>query len=129
METDKSVLIIDDDFSLQQTLAQIFEREGFKALTAPIKLSTLELVGANSFALVVMDLNVYNDYGLSLFFKLKYRFPELPIITLSSSHAQDPDTMAVTEKSWVNLIKPVSPKIIVETALNLIGAHVGFAIS
>lgn len=128
MEKDKSVLIIDDDFSLQQTLAQIFEQEGFKVSTACINLSALELVRTNSFALVVMDLNVYNDYGLSLFFKLKYRFPELPIITLSSSLAQDPDTLAVTEKSWFNLLKPVPPKIIVEMALDLINAQIGLEI-
>lgn len=109
MKTKKSILIIEDDPPLQQTLALMFQRGGHTAVSAAPNSKVLEILDNYPFDLIVLDLNQTCDNCLSLFFKIKKHYPLLPIILLTANTKADSIPGFEEEKDWMIIRKPFEP--------------------
>lgn len=122
MDTQLSILIIEEDKPLSQTLVQIFRREGYQVISTAINNESLDILEQGLFDLVVLDTTNAHDRGLSLFFRIKRDYPRLPIILLSPG----PDCGVIPfideEDLWVKIPKPFEPVFLLQTTLEMIGA-------
>lgn len=116
MDTQLSILIIEEDLPLSQTLVQIFRREGCEVISTAISNKALDLLEDGLFDLVVLDINNTHDRGLSLFFRIKRDHPRLPVILLYSGPYID------EEEAWVKIPKPFEPAFLLKTTLEMISA-------
>ena len=85
----KTVVIIDDDRTIQATLAAILERQGYAihgGATASLGLKKVETEKPD---LVLLDLGLPDAEGLDVLRKLKADFPALPVLILTAN-----DTLA-----------------------------------
>jgi len=124
MDTQLSILIIEEDLPLKQTLVQIFRHEGYQVNSTAIDYRVLDLLRDGLFDLVVLDIKNTHDRGLSLFFRIKRDYPQLPVILLSPG----PDCGVIPymdeEDLWVKIPKPFEPIFLLKTAIEIIGAAV-----
>lgn len=109
METHQRILILEEDLPLKQTLSHIFRRAGYQVFSSPVDLSALDLLDGSFFDLVMLDTSKNHDRALSLFFRIKRYYPQLPVIFLLSG--PDCDTIPGLEEEdlWVRITKPFDP--------------------
>ena len=124
MDTQLSILIIEEDLPLKQTLVQIFRHEGYQVNSTAIDYRVLDLLRDGLFDLVVLDIKNTHDRGLSLFFRIKRDYPQLPVILLSSGPECGVIPYMDEEDSWVKIPKPFEPIFLLKTAIEIIGAAV-----
>ena len=122
MDTQPSILIIEDDLPLSQTLVQIFRREGYQVVSTAINNKALDLLERGFFDLVVLDIKNTHDRGLSLFFRIKRDYPRLPVILLSSGPECGVIPYIDEEDLWVKIAKPFEPVFLVKTTSEMISA-------
>ena len=122
MKTKNSILIIEEDLSLKQTLVQVFRSVDYRVVSTGINIKALKLLDEDSYDLVVLDLNKSQDYGLSLFFKIKRDHPQLPVILLSSSLDCGPIPCIEEEQAWMRITKPFEPHFILKTTEEMVSA-------
>ena len=122
MDTQPSILIIEDDLPLSQTLVQIFRREGYQVVSTAINNKALGLLEHGLFDLVVLDIKNTHDRGLSLFFRIKRDYPRLPVILLSSGPECGVIPYIDEEDLCVKIAKPFEPVFLVKTTSEMISA-------
>ena len=122
MDTQPSILIIEDDLPLSQTLVQIFRREGYQVVSTAINEKALGLLEHGLFDLVVLDIKNTHDRGLSLFFRIKRDYPRLPVILLSSGPECGVIPYIDEEDLWVKIPKPFEPVFLVKTTSEMLSA-------
>lgn len=116
-----SILLIEEDLPLQQTLAYIFQRGGYTAVSAPPNLNALSILAGYPSDLIVLDLNQFCDIGLSLFFKIKNDHPLLPVILLSANSETDDIPNLKDEKAWMIIRKPYEPVFLLKSIYAITG--------
>lgn len=122
MNSNFSILIIEDHLPLQQTFAQIFRRGGYKTASCIPDRDALVTLAQYPFDIVVLDLHQYSDYGLSLFFKIKKNHPLLPVILLSANSENDIIPCLDNEKAWMIIQKPFEPGFLLKSIHAITGA-------
>lgn len=103
--TNKTALIADDDIDIQTELEQIMGDMGFRVLSAESQKEAEEFIEKEKPDLAIFDLMMENrDSGFILSYKLKKKYPDVPVIILSSVTAEtgmifelDPDD----DKRWI----------------------------
>ncbi len=89
-DADKTVLVVDDDFDLRQTLREILEDEGYAVDTAPNGKEALELLHrSNPPRVVVLDLMMPVMDGWQLLDALKQddSLADIPVVVISAAKA------------------------------------------
>ena len=122
MDIQQSILIIEEDLPLSQSLVQIFHHEGYQVTSTPISNNALDLLEDGLFDLVVLDINNTHDQGLSLFFRIKRDYPRLPFILLSPGPECGDIPYLDEEELWVKIPKPFEPGFLLMTAFEMIGS-------
>ena len=122
MDIQQSILIIEQDLPLSQSLVQIFHHEGYQVTSTPISNKALDLLEDGLFDLVVLDIKNTHDRGLSLFFRIKRDYPRLPVILLSSGPECGVIPYVDEEDLWVKIPKPFEPVFLVKTTSEMISA-------
>lgn len=115
MKSKKSILIIEDDPPLKQTLALMFRQEGYTAVSTAPNLNALVTLDNYPFDLIVLDLSQNCDNCLSLFFKIKRNHPLLPVILLSANSENDSFPCLEEEKAWIIIRKPFEPCFLIKS--------------
>ncbi len=105
MKKQKSILLVDDDIDyLLQTKMQL-ERFGFKVVTAESQRDTEELIEDFKPDLAIFDLMMENhDSGFTLCFKMKRKYPDVPIILATAVSAETGISFGVSsdeERKWI----------------------------
>ena len=80
----KTILVVDDEPSIVQTLAGILQDEGFEVLTAPDGETALQVVEEESPDLVFLDISLPGMDGLEVLQQLKEHQPLLPVVMVSA---------------------------------------------
>ena len=78
-----SLLIVDDDEILLESLEESLEREGFRTRTASDGIDALMLIAKESFDLVLSDINMPNLDGFQLLKQMKQRGIDIPVIFMT----------------------------------------------
>jgi two-component system response regulator RegA len=82
-ETDRSLLIVDDDVPLCQRLARAMERRGFVVATAETVAAGIAAVAARPPAFAVVDLRLNDGSGLDVVSALRKARPSARIVMLT----------------------------------------------
>ncbi|HEY9136832.1 MAG TPA: sigma-54 dependent transcriptional regulator [Terriglobus sp.] len=78
------ILIIDDEAGIRDSLETLLTFEGFTVEMAPEGQSGLELLTANEYDLLLLDLSMPGESGIDLLPRIKRLRPELPVIMITA---------------------------------------------
>ncbi len=78
-----SILVVDDDLGVCQSLAELLRHQGCEAGIATTAAEALRVLAERSFDLVLSDVVMPDMDGYDLYMELKERRPELPVILMT----------------------------------------------
>ena len=79
-----SILVIDDEGGIRESLEVLLSLEGYSVKTAPDGEQGLRMLEMESFDLVLLDLALPGQSGLELLPQIKERQPETPVIMITA---------------------------------------------
>ena len=86
------VLIVDDDHAVRTMLCKIMDSNGFNVVQAESGPEALKAVSENSFALILLDINMHGMDGFEVINEIRSRGMNVPIMVVSGRKA-DYDTL------------------------------------
>jgi len=78
------ILIIDDEAAIRDSLETLLTFEGFSVEMAPEGQSGMDLLAANEYDLLLLDLSMPGESGIDLLPRIKRLRPELPVIMITA---------------------------------------------
>jgi two-component system response regulator HydG len=109
------VLIVDDEASNLESLARIFEREGWRTATASSGPSALEVLRRERVAVVVTDLMMPGMSGEELLRAAKTLAPETEVVLMTAYGTVETAVAAMKEGAYDFITKPVKRHAIVKS--------------
>lgn len=106
-----AVMVVDDESSIADTLAEILSRSGYNAVAAYDAESALEIALLNPPEMMITDVVLPGTNGIDLAINMRRIFPDCKII-LFSGQASTADLLAAAGRQghqFVLLSKPVHP--------------------
>lgn len=85
----QTILIVDDEFSIVETLAEVLSWEGYVVLTAPDGRAALESIERSTPSLVLVDymMPVLDGVGFMRALRSDARYVRLPVILMTAARA------------------------------------------
>ena len=80
----EKILIVDDEAGMQRLLSRVLGRQGYAAVPVGSASEAMQLIAADSFDLVVTDIQMPEKNGLELLRDIKAFDPSLPIIVMTA---------------------------------------------
>lgn len=78
------ILVVDDELQVQRLLVQTLSRHGFECVAASDAASARELLAGNEFELVLCDIRMPGESGISLARHIRETFPKTAVILLTA---------------------------------------------
>ena len=104
------ILVVDDDARLRSLLQRFLEDDGFVVRTAHDGSQMDKLMQRELFSLIVLDLMLPNEDGISICHRLRAENSDIPIIMLTAK-GSDADRIAGLEAGADDYLpKPFNPK-------------------
>jgi DNA-binding NtrC family response regulator len=103
---DHTVLVIDDDASLCELLAERLEASRFTVVWTTQPERAESLIGERPFDVVLTDLRMQHVDGLELCARLVQKFPELPVVVMTAFGSVDAAVNAMRAGARDFIIKP-----------------------
>ncbi|MBN1200209.1 MAG: response regulator [Bacteroidales bacterium] len=109
METKKTILLVDDDPDQLSQLKFHVERFGYQTLTASGQKEGEEMIAAHKPDLAIVDLMMEKpDSGFILSYRIKQKYPDVPVIIATSVTAVTGMTFSLDseeDKHWIKADK------------------------
>ncbi|RMD86007.1 MAG: sigma-54-dependent Fis family transcriptional regulator [Candidatus Dadabacteria bacterium] len=102
------ILIVEDDFAMLETCAQVLARAGFEVRTAGSGREALEVLQASAFDVVLTDLRMPEVSGLDVLRAAKHSDPETVVILITAFPTVDTAVEALKQGAADYLLKPFS---------------------
>jgi len=118
-----SVLIADDDDYCRQTLRDIVEPEGYRALMASSGEEAIEMVQEESIHLALFDLQMPRMTGIETVQVVHQIRASLPCILVTGNATQEVIRQAFQVRVYSVIPKPVSKNILLSTMLRALKAY------
>jgi signal transduction histidine kinase len=108
MKTDSApkVLLVDDEESVLETMAAILSQEGYRVTPASTVKDALQHLRSDQFDLLLTDLRIDTDSGLTLLAEVRERAPETASIMLTGYASIESAIDALREGAYDYLVKP-----------------------
>ena len=106
--TDTSVLIVDDEEGIRETLSGIFQDEGYNVITAGSGEEALKILKEQSPDLVLLDVWLSGIDGIETLQEIKKTNPELPVVIISGHGNIELAVKATHVGAYDFLEKPLS---------------------
>ncbi|MFA9439699.1 response regulator [Uliginosibacterium sp. sgz301328] len=118
----KTILIVDDSFSLRQTLVIALRGVGYDVVEATDGRDALAKLDGTRFNLIISDVNMPNMDGISFVKAAKalpaYRFTPVIMLTTESDQAKVLAGKEAGVRAWV--LKPFQPPALLDAVAKLI---------
>jgi two-component system chemotaxis response regulator CheY len=118
----KTILIVDDSFSLRQTLAIALKGAGYEVIEAVDGKDALTKLDGRKFNLIVSDVNMPNMDGISFVKAAKniaaYKFTPVIMLTTEAGEDKKAEGKAAGVRAWV--VKPFQPPALLDAVSKLI---------
>jgi DNA-binding response OmpR family regulator len=114
MNANGHILIVDDEASLRQTLARIFQRADYEVTTTASGAEALKLLSEHSFDLVYLDIRMPDVSGLEILKTIHTKYAELPVILFTAQPDLNSAVEALRSGAIDYLLKPLKPQTIIE---------------
>ena len=111
----RRVLVVDDDPSLRNLLAQTLEGEGFQAFTAEDGREARLQIEEHRIDLVITDLAMPGEEGMELIRALRKDQPDVKIVAMSGAFGTDVLRAARALGAHISLVKPLSKETILRS--------------
>ncbi len=106
----KSILVIDDDKSILRTFTRILEKAGYKIDVAETGKEALEKAEKVKFDLALVDVRLPDTDGTDLLFKLQESMPSAVKIVITGFPSLEVGVKALDAGADAYLVKPVKPE-------------------
>jgi DNA-binding response OmpR family regulator len=110
MTSTHTILIIDDEPLLRQTLALILQRAGYQVTLAADGKEAIHSLKAGAFDLVFLDLKLPDTNGLTLLPEIRRQYADMPVLILTAHATLESAMEAVRQGARDYLLKPIDPK-------------------
>ncbi|MFP4668494.1 MAG: response regulator [Desulfobacterales bacterium] len=107
MNSQTTILLVDDEEEFVTTLAERLEIRGFKAEAATSGKQAMEIIEKKSFDVAALDVKMPGMDGLQLMEKIKDRHPGLPVLLLTGYGAASEGEKGMSKGAYDYLMKPV----------------------
>jgi len=118
----KHILIVDDSFSLRQTISIALRNAGYAVDEAIDGRDALNKLDGRKYNLIISDLNMPHLDGLSLVRELKqnphYKFTPVIMLTTENGDLHKQEGKAVGVRAWVH--KPFLPPVLLDAVAKLV---------
>jgi DNA-binding NtrC family response regulator len=104
-----SILIVDDEPSVRDSLMHWFVQEGYSVETAADALEALERMRDSSFDIVLLDIKMPGMDGIELQARLKEIDRQMAIIIMTAYASVDTAVQALKQGAYDYIAKPVDP--------------------
>jgi two-component system response regulator FlrC len=108
------VLIVEDDSALRDALCATVELAGFGVKSAENAIEALQLIEAQSFNLVVSDIQMKGMDGHVLLQKVKASIPELPVVLMTAYGTIQKAVESMRNGAADYLVKPFDAEVLVD---------------
>ncbi len=88
------ILVVDDDDAVRLMLARLLESQGYLVAQAPDAREARRLLGERTFDLLVADVVMPGESGLSLVEHARHNGANIPVVLVSGYAADDPADFA-----------------------------------
>ncbi len=109
-----SVLLVDDDVLVLDTLKAILEQQGYPVFAASTPSDALEIVSSNHIDASIIDLMLGKENGIELMKQIKEQHPNLLSIIVTGFGTIEKAVEAMHQGAWDFLSKPVTSGILLE---------------
>ena len=106
------VLLIDDEYSIRFTIAEMLRADGYDVVTAQNAEEAWQLLQKNEFDIVVSDVLLPGTNGLDLVKRIRASYPLTQIVVISGEPDLTLSTQALKIGVFDYLLKPVSGRVI-----------------
>ncbi|HEX7078463.1 MAG TPA: sigma-54 dependent transcriptional regulator [Candidatus Eisenbacteria bacterium] len=103
------VLIVDDEFSVRDSLTHWFEKDGYRTGSAADGKEALRLLQEVPWDAVLLDIKMPGMDGLELQRRIREIDPELPVIMITAFASVDSAVRALKEGAFDYVTKPIDP--------------------
>ncbi|MCL4560320.1 MAG: response regulator transcription factor [Chloroflexi bacterium] len=104
-----TILVIDDEHNLRQTLATILQHNGYQVSTAGTIDDARQYLQAGEYDLVFLDLRLPDGNGTDLLPEIRRYYRDTPVLIITGHATLETAIEAVRQGARDYLIKPVSP--------------------
>src|SRR5512138_1858925 len=104
-----SVLIVDDEFSMRDSLVHWFEKDGYRTGSAQDGREALQRLDEQDWDAVLLDIKMPGMDGLELQRRIREVDPDLPIIMITAFASVDSAVEALKEGAFDYVTKPIDP--------------------
>ncbi len=108
----KTILIVEDDLRVGESLSLLFERKGFQVLLASNGREGLQLFRQETVDLVITDLVMPKMDGLELLEAVKGLRPETEVIVISAQGTIEKAVQAMKLGAFDFIEKPINPRVL-----------------
>jgi DNA-binding response OmpR family regulator len=116
----ETILIVDDDDNLRNTLALILQKAGYSVTTAENATTALHILEAGAFDLVFLDLKMPGMDGSAMLEELQRLYPDMPVCILTAHASLDTSIHAVRFGARDYMLKPMNPEEVLERVEDLL---------
>ncbi len=114
----KTVLIVDDDTDMLEQGRLVLENAGYSVVACENRKEAEEYIAGSRPDIAIVDIMMEtNDAGFVLCYHIKKKYPDAPVIILTSVNGEtgiEFDTATKEERTWIKadtlLRKPVRPE-------------------
>jgi DNA-binding response OmpR family regulator len=109
-----SILIVDDEPNLRQSLSLILQRNGYQVTAAGNAAEALRYLEAGEFHMAFLDIRMPDMDGIALLTEVRSKHPSMPIFILTAHASLETAMKAVRFGANDYLLKPIDPETILE---------------
>jgi len=106
---EKSVLVVDDEAIVRESIRDWLDNAGYKVATAESGEQALEMIGQQDFSVMVLDIRLPGQTGITVLKEVKARRPWIKSIIVTAYPAEETTTEARRLGAIDYLVKPVVP--------------------
>ena len=114
MKSKASVLLVDDDKDMTETLSDILTDMGYRVETANNGSEAVEKVKTHAFDTVLLDIKMPGINGVETFKKIKKIRPEAVVMLMTAQSVEELVAEALEEGAYGIMYKPIDTKKLVE---------------
>jgi DNA-binding response OmpR family regulator len=117
----KSVLLIDDEASLRNTVSRILTKAGFQIITAASGTEGLQKFSEEEIGLVYVDMRMPDMSGLDVLRSIRQQDNYVPVIVFSALNDEASFESAMQNGATEYLLKPLKPETLIQRTHELLG--------
>ena len=115
------ILVVDDEVEVRGYLSAVLDDAGFPVRAAESGRQARQMLRAQEFELVLMDLVMADGEGIETIQLLRREHPDLKIIAISGAFGGSLLRAARSLGASLTLSKPISPDELIEAVTSLLG--------